>query len=122
VEAGKESEHTILPHNIYLEVAVSYGLLGFAAFLAFGWCAYRDLSLAERLGDPLERNVAVSLKAGLVAFAVSGIWGHILTMKILWILAGLAAALRRVVLERRQHESVAGADSPDARARDYVTA
>jgi hypothetical protein len=27
-------------------------------------------------------------------------WGHILTMKIVWILAGLAAALRRVVLTR----------------------
>jgi hypothetical protein len=122
VEAGKEGEHTILPHNIYLEVAVSYGLLGLVAFLAFAWCAYRDLNLAEQLGDALERNVAVSLKAGLVAFAVSGIWGHILTMKVLWILAGLAAALRRVVLERREHEAAAGTGSPDVSARDYVTA
>jgi O-antigen ligase len=100
VEAGIEDVHTILPHNLYFEVAVSYGLLGLSAFLAFLWCAFRDLSVAERRGDPLERDLAVALKAGLLAFTVSGMWGHILTMKIVWILAGLAAALRRVVLTR----------------------
>jgi hypothetical protein len=100
VELGKEDVHTILPHNLYLEVAVSYGLLGLSAFLAFLGCAFRDLSVAEQRGDPLERNLAVALKAGLLAFAVSGVWGHILTMKTVWILAGLAAALRRVVLTR----------------------
>jgi O-antigen ligase len=100
VESGREDVHTILPHNLYFEVAVSYGLLGLSAFLAFLWFAFRDLSVAEQRGDPLERDLAVALKAGLLAFAVSGVWGHILTTKTVWILAGLAAALRRVVMDR----------------------
>lgn len=122
VESGKESVHTILPHNLYLEVAVSYGLLGLSAFLAFLWCMFRDLSVAERLGDPVERDVAVSLKAGLVAFAVSGLWGHILTMKIVWILGGLSAALRRVVLDRAADESPEGTSTSTLGVHDHVAA
>ena len=120
VESGKEDVHTILPHNLYLEVGVSYGLLGLSAFLAFLWCVFRDLNIAERHGDPLERDVAVCLKAGLVAFAVSGLWGHILTMKIVWILGGLAAALRRVVLDRVADESPERTSTSALGVHDHV--
>jgi O-antigen ligase len=122
VELGKEDVHTILPHNVFLEVAVSYGLLGLSAFLAFLWCAFRDLGVAEQRGDPLQRDLAVALKASLIAFAVSGLWGHILTMKTVWILAGLAAALRRVVMERVASEPEGQPESLEVVAHGQIGA
>jgi O-antigen ligase len=119
VELGKEGVHTILPHNIYLEVAVTYGLFGLSAFLAFVACIFRDLSIAERHGDSLERDVALSLKAGLLAFAVSGLWGHIFMMKLVWIFGGLAAALRRVVVAHVADESMECSSTSDLGVQDH---
>jgi O-antigen ligase len=101
VAAGRENVHNIGAHNMYLEVGVEYGLLGLLPFVTFLVWILKDLTVVERHGDRLEQDLAVSLYACLIAFYTCGLLGHAKTLKILWILAGLTAALRRVVFTER---------------------
>jgi predicted GH43/DUF377 family glycosyl hydrolase len=98
-EEGGEPLNDIRAHNTYVEIGVEFGLLGLLPFLAFLWCVMRDLGTAERAGTASDADLAVALRAGLIAFFVCGLFGNNVLMKVLWVLAGLAAGLRRVVLE-----------------------
>lgn len=105
VAAGRENVHNIGTHNMYLEVGVEYGLLGLLSFVTFLVWLLKDLTEVERSGNRLEQDLAVSLYACLIAFYTCGLLGHAKTLKILWILAGLTGALRRVVFTERVVES-----------------
>jgi hypothetical protein len=48
--------------------------------------------------------LAIVLQASLVVFSVCGLFGHISIMRVPWVLAGFAAALRRVTLQARAAE------------------
>jgi hypothetical protein len=67
-------------------------------FVAFIVCAFRDLRCSERWGNEEQRLLAICIAAGIVAFCVCGMFVHAKYLKIIWFLAGLAAAQRRVVL------------------------
>lgn len=97
-EEGGEPMNDIRCHNTYVEIGVEFGLLGLLPFLAFLWTVMRDLGAAGRAGDPSDADLAVALQASLVAFVVCGFFGNNVLMKVLWVVAGLAAGLRRVVL------------------------
>lgn len=101
VEEGREYVQNIGAHNLYLEVVVEYGLLGLIPFLSFIFLAFRDLRLCRRWGDETDRLLSCCLAAGLLGFCACGMFGHAKYLKILWILTGLAAAHRRVVLTRQ---------------------
>lgn len=98
VRNGQEEVHNIGAHNLYLEVMVEYGLVGLVPFVAFMALALRDLALCRRWGNDEDRLLAYCLSAGLIAFYACGMFGHAKYLKILWLLTGLAAAHRRVVL------------------------
>ena len=100
VEEGRELAANIGAHNLFLEISVEYGLLGLIPFVAFIALAFRDLRCAERWGNNEYRLLAICLAAGLIGFLVTGMFVHSRYLKILWLMTGLAAALRRVVLTR----------------------
>jgi hypothetical protein len=98
IEEGRELVQNIGAHNLYLEVAVEYGLLGLIPFACFMGLALYDLHVAERWGTAEDRILAICIAAGLIGFYVCGMFVHAKYLKILWFMAGLAAAHRRVVL------------------------
>jgi hypothetical protein len=98
VPPGHPEIHNIMPHNLAAEITVEYGLLGFLPLAAFFVWMVKDLAPARRSADPWESDLATCLIAGIIGFQVSGLLVHGKLFKILWILAGMTAALRRVVL------------------------
>ncbi len=109
VDSGEERFEWVMPHNLLVQVWVEYGLFGMLTFAAFLWALLRDTGIGRSAGTPTQALLADCLLAGMVAFLVCGVFGHLLLLKIVWILGGLAAALRRVALARPE-------GGPDARA------
>lgn len=101
IKTGLEETKDLMPHSLLLEVGIEFGLLGLAPFLAFLFLALADFRLCERYGDPMLQDLAVCLTAGMLAFYVCGIVSHLLELKLLWLLAGLSVAMRRVTFEKR---------------------
>ena len=99
VERGQEQVHNIGAHNMYLEIVVEYGVVGLAPFMAFLWLVLHDLMLVEKYGNQWQKDLAICLFAGAIAFYICGLFGHAKMLKCLWIMAGLAAALRRITFE-----------------------
>lgn len=98
IESGQEQIHNIGAHSLYLEIQIEYGLFGLIPFLFFMFLILRDYRLAEKNGDRDVRELAIYLMAGALAFYVCGLLGHAKMLKIFWILAGLAAAIRRITI------------------------
>ncbi len=101
IERGAGPPESIRPHNMYVDVAVDYGILGLAAYLWLLALLLKDLREVERNGSPEASRLAIMLQASLVVFSVCGMFGHISIMRVPWVLAGLVAALRRVALQAR---------------------
>ena len=99
VANGADQLEWIMPHNSILQIWVEYGLAGIVSASLFVWAVLRDLSLCARFGGARARLLADCLAAAVWGFLVSAMFGHLAMLKIIWILAGLAAALRRVVFE-----------------------
>lgn len=98
VDEGQDRPENIMPHNLFFQVGVEFGLLGASAFFMFCWFIFHDLRLVERRGDRGQQELAVCLMAATAGFLACGLFGHVALMKLVWVLGGLAAALRRVVL------------------------
>lgn len=86
------------PHNLYLEIAAETGLLGLALFVGAVVAAF--VSLRRARGDLLARGDAVSadlaraFEIALVGYLVSSLFLHGHFQRYLWLLFGLAAAVR----------------------------
>lgn len=100
--AGTDRLEYVMPHNTVLQIWVEYGAFGFAAFALFLVCALRDLAFCGRHPVPRIRLLADCLTAATWGFFVCALFGHLAMLKIIWILTGLAAALRRVAYPRTQ--------------------
>ncbi len=112
-EEGREPVHNIGTHNMYLEITVEYGLLGLVPFVMFLALILADLRCCERWGNKEDRLLAICLAAGVLGFYFSAMLLHAKYLKILWIMAGLAAAHRRVVLtEHQEKDQARGAGVP----------
>jgi O-Antigen ligase len=98
IEDGREEKHNIGAHNLYLEIMVEYGLVGLVPFVAFMLLAIADCRVATPRTDPELELLGLCLAAGLISFMVCGMFVHAKYLKILWIVAGLAAAYRRVAV------------------------
>jgi O-antigen ligase len=101
-EEGGEPAENIRVHNLYLDVAVQFGVVALLMFVAFGGLLLKELREIMRHGTSAESELAIALTASLLAFYVSGLGGHGLELKLFWVLAGMTAALRRVTLGRVQ--------------------
>ncbi|UFN49758.1 O-antigen ligase family protein [Roseomonas sp. OT10] len=100
VDNDEEREEYVMPHNTVVQIWVEYGLLGFIPFCAFVWFILRDLATARRHGTASQAELADCLLASTWGFLVCALFGHLAFLKSIWILGGLAAALRRVALTR----------------------
>lgn len=98
INKGVKQPNEIGSHNLYVEIGVEYGLAGLLPFLVFFFVMLKDLATVERQGTPWQRDLAVCLTAGMIAYAVCGVFNHTKMLKTFWILAGLSAALYRVTL------------------------
>jgi O-antigen ligase len=106
VEEGRETVQNIGPHNLILEVMVEYGLVGLIPFLAFLGLALHDLRVSERWGDKDLWLLAVCMGAGLVGFYADAMFVHAKYLHVLWIMTGLAAALRRIAIGQAWPEQI----------------
>ena len=109
VASGEERVEWVMPHNTLLQVWIEFGLLGMLAFTGFLWALLRDLGTSRRLGTPAQGELADCLLAATLGFLVCAMFGHLLLLKVVWMLGGLGAALCRV--------SVAGAAADNGRRR-----
>jgi O-antigen ligase len=99
IAQGIERPEWIMPHNTAVQVWVEFGLLGILAFSAFYLLMLRDLRLVRRFGDPPRSLLADCLVASSLGFLVCAAFGHLALAKTIWILAGYAAAVRRVAFD-----------------------
>lgn len=95
-EDGSEPAHLLRAHNLYLDIWVMHGLAGLAPLLLMYGLLLRELGQVARAGAPPEAELALTLMACLISFYLCGLGGHSQELKIFWVIAGLAAALRRV--------------------------
>lgn len=93
---GTEPAHLLRAHNLYLDVWVLHGLAGLLPLVLMFVLLLRELNQVSITGPPDEAELAVVLMACLISFYLCGLGGHSQELKIFWLLAGLAAGLRRV--------------------------
>ncbi|MBC7926888.1 MAG: O-antigen ligase family protein [Bryobacteraceae bacterium] len=86
--------HNTGAHNLVLEVWVEYGIVGLIPYLAFLILLILEVDRLSRSTDPFTSDLATALLAGIVAFLVCGMFGHAKSLKVFWLLAGMAVALR----------------------------
>jgi hypothetical protein len=96
-EDGSEPAHLLRAHNLYLDVWVMHGAIGLVPLVLFYLLLLRELGQVAAHASPEQAELAVALSACLIAFYLCGVGGHSQELKIFWVLAGLAAGLRRVV-------------------------
>lgn len=123
-EPGAHEHHGHL-HNILLQVAVSMGLVGLAAFAWLATGLYR--AAGRRWFAPLPRNdllsaVRLAAVAGLTAFLVAGLFewnfGDEELLDFLCVLVGMGYAASRAALPERTpgRSGVPSEDAPSGRA------
>ncbi len=96
-EDGSEPARLLRAHNLYLDVWVMHGLVGLLPLVMMFLLLLRELNQVAGAGPPEEAELAIALMACLISFYLCGMGGHSQELKIFWIIAGLAAGLRRVV-------------------------
>lgn len=96
-EDGSEPAYLLRAHNLYLDVWVMHGIVGLLPLVLFYLLLLRELEQTAAHGSSDQAQLATILSACLLAFYLCGIGGHSQELKIFWVLAGLAAGLRRVV-------------------------
>lgn len=97
--SGDQPAEFLRAHNLYLDVAVAYGLAGLLPLLLFYGGLLRELGQIRTNGNAADEELATALIASFIAFFVCGMGGHSADLKTFWILAGFAAGLRRVWIE-----------------------
>ena len=94
---GKASSRAIgvyRPHNDYLEVWTSWGIVGLLTYLAIFVGALHNCIVARRSSDTLVRGLAIGCAAGIVSYAVGSAFHNYMDSSVmLWCYAGLSAAL-----------------------------
>jgi hypothetical protein len=114
VVEGRERVENIGAHNLYLEILCEYGAVGLAVFTVFMAMVFRDLKWVEARGSPDERVLAICITAGLVAFLACGLLGHAKYLKVPWMLAGAALAMRVQIAVRMAGQQQGGGRSTHA--------
>lgn len=94
---GSEPARLLRAHNLYLDVWVMHGLVGLLPLVLMFLLLLRELNQVAGAGPPEEAELALALMACLISFYLCGMGGHSQELKIFWVIAGLAAGLRRVV-------------------------
>jgi O-antigen ligase/polysaccharide polymerase Wzy-like membrane protein len=85
------------PHDDFLSVWLSWGFSALASYVWLFLAAGLNFLAAARSRDPLIRGLAIGSVGGLVAYAVGSTFHNYLDSSVvLWVYAGLSAALVRI--------------------------
>jgi O-antigen ligase len=102
---GQEAIGAFRPHNDFLEVWTSWGVIALAAYVAVMLGAFANCVGTARSSDPLIRGLGVGCAAGIVAYAVNSSFHNYLDSSVmLWAFAGFSVVLARLanqVTDRR---------------------
>lgn len=109
VAIGEDSLELINAHNMVVQVWVEFGIIGLLTFALLCVLLFQDLALVRRHGPPRHALLADCLCASSIGFLACGAFGAVMLIKVPWILAGLAAALRRVAFTREAGQVGRGA-------------
>jgi O-antigen ligase len=90
------------PHNFIVQVAVEFGVIGLALFLAAWYTQWRSLSVIVRSSRYFD--LRIGLEAALVGLFVAGMFGNLLEQKITWLAFAVAAMARSFVLTQAAEE------------------
>ena len=93
-------------HNMYLEVLLGTGLLGFIPFMLLLWFTWQDLRYVQRVspGSPLSLY-AKGLEISFLTFLVGATFLSIANSKQLWLLFGLSTSLKHIALNEREESN-----------------
>ena len=87
------------PHNDFLYVWVSWGIVAFIAYVAMFALAIKNCLVAVRAADTRIRALAIGCVGGLVAYGVQSAFHNALDgSSVLWIYLGLSVALARLAI------------------------
>ncbi|HEX5502016.1 MAG TPA: O-antigen ligase family protein, partial [Thermomicrobiales bacterium] len=85
------------PHNDFLSVWISWGIVALVAYLGIFLGAIRNCLIAARSHDVLIRGLAIGCIAALVAYAANSAFHNYLDSSVaLWLYAGFSVALARL--------------------------
>lgn len=96
-------------HNKYLLVLAETGIVGFLAFVAFLLNALRKGWQCWAIQDPLLSPLALGIIAGIAGHMVHmtvDVFRGRPTQQLLWLLAGLLAAMHRICMVRQRSDSL----------------
>lgn len=94
--AGSESLGVERPHNDFLAVWTSWGIVAMVAYLALFVGATKNFLAATRSADPLIRGLAVGGIGWLATYAANSAFHNYLdSSTLLWVFAGLSVVLVR---------------------------
>jgi len=94
--AGSESLGVERPHNDFLAVWTSWGIVAMAAYLALFVGATKNFLAATRSADPLVGGLAVGGIGWLATYAANSAFHNYLdSSTLLWVFAGLSVVLAR---------------------------
>ncbi len=95
--AGSESLGVERPHNDFLAVWTSWGIVAMVAYLALFVGATKNFLVATRSADPLIRGLAIGGIGWLATYAANSAFHNYLdSSTLLWIFAGLSLVLARL--------------------------
>lgn len=112
------SEHELVTHNAYTQVASEMGLAALVVYVLFIVTPLRRLGRAERemFADDRRNSrfyyLSVGLQASLVGYAVSSFFGAVAYLWFVYYFVGFAVALRRM------YESEVGREMTTAKAKN----
>jgi len=86
------------PHNDFLNVWLSWGIIALVAFIGIFVGALRNFVTASKSRDPFLRGLAIGCIGGLVTYGVNSYYHNSMdSSAFLWLYAGLSVALARLV-------------------------
>ena len=104
---------TLHSHNLFLQILIELGLIGFLVFIAILACFFRGLAtLIRHTQDTRVKVMAASMVASMIGFLAQGMFDHNFfnyrLMLVFYLFIGISMAFVRVY---REHQNELGASS-----------
>ena len=96
----------MVAHNSYLEIAAEQGIFGLMFFLLLLWVTYKGLQKVGRFAKKDKKDfvphMAQAFQVGFIGLLVGNMFLTAHYDKSLWLLIGLAVAMKRLTLNHKK--------------------